>query len=106
VSGSGANPASANNFSGGAFPSGTVTFASGESSQTITVNVIGDSNVEQDEGFTVSLSSASKATIATASAGGTIMKDDTAAPLVVQVTNSPRDGLLAIGETVVVSVLF
>ena len=34
------------------------------------------------------------------------MKDDTAAPLVVQVTNSPSDGLLAIGETVVVSVLF
>ena len=44
---------------GGTFPSGTVTFAVGDDAKTITIEVAGDSTVELDENFTVSLSNAS-----------------------------------------------
>ena len=58
-------------------PSGTLTFAAGQTSQTITVNVAGDTTVEADEGFTVTLSNASAGTtIGTAAATGTILNDD------------------------------
>ena len=64
-------------FVGGVLPSGTVSFAAGETSKTITVNVAGDTVVEPDEGFTVTLSNpAASTTIGTASAGGTIRNDD------------------------------
>ena len=77
VTGSGANAASAADFVGGALPSGTVSFAAGETSKTITVNVAGDAAVEADEGFTVTLSGASTgASIGTASATGTVRNDD------------------------------
>ena len=39
LTGSGANPASASDFAGNVLPSGTVSFAAGETSKTITVNV-------------------------------------------------------------------
>jgi Tryptophan-rich Synechocystis species C-terminal domain/Calx-beta domain len=78
VTGSGANAASASDFAGVVLPSGTVSFAAGETSKTITVNVAGDTVVEPDEGFTVTLSNPTTgATIGTASAGGTIRNDDT-----------------------------
>ena len=77
VTGSGANPANAADF-GGTLPSGTVTFPAGSSaSQTITVNVSGDTSVEPNEGFTVTLSNPVNATIGTATASGTILNDDT-----------------------------
>ena len=53
VTGSGANPATAADFAGGVLPTGTVSFAAGETSKTITVNVAGDSTVEAGENFTV-----------------------------------------------------
>ncbi len=57
VTGTGANPVNANDFVGGALPSGTVTFAnSSEVTKTITISVIGDTNFENDESFTVTLS--------------------------------------------------
>ncbi|WP_200988936.1 Calx-beta domain-containing protein [Anabaenopsis elenkinii] len=77
VTGTGENPANAADFAGGVFPSGTVTFAAGETSQVITVNVQGDTEVEPDETFTVTLSNPSNATITTATATGTILDDDT-----------------------------
>src|SRR5512142_641037 len=43
---------------GGLSPSGTVTFAAGETSKTITVNVSGDTTVESDELLRVLLSNA------------------------------------------------
>ena len=46
VTGSGANPATAADFTGGVFPTGTVSFAAGETGKTITVNVAGDTTVE------------------------------------------------------------
>ncbi|MBE9175138.1 right-handed parallel beta-helix repeat-containing protein, partial [Synechocystis salina LEGE 06155] len=72
----GTNPADNTDF-GGTLPTGTVTFNAGEISKTITVNVAGDTTVEPDEGFTVTLSNPSTgATITTATATGTIQNDD------------------------------
>ena len=58
--------------------SGTVSFASGETSKVITINVAGDTVIEGDEAFSVQLSNATGATIGTATASGTIQNDDTA----------------------------
>jgi len=82
VSGSGASPASANDFVGGVIPpAGTLTFGPGVNSLPLTVNVQGDTTVENDETFLVSLSSSSSTTrIGLASATGTIVNDDVAAP--------------------------
>ncbi|SEP50536.1 Calx-beta domain-containing protein, partial [Rhodospirillales bacterium URHD0017] len=78
VTGSGANAAAASDFAGSVLPSGTVSFAAGETSKTITVNVAGDTVVEPDEGFTVTLSNpAASTTIGTATASGTIRNDET-----------------------------
>jgi hypothetical protein len=78
VTGRGANPASATDFDGSIFPSGTVNFAAGQASQTITVNVTGDSTFEPDEGFKITLSAPpSGRRLGTAVALGTILNDDT-----------------------------
>ncbi|WP_289295633.1 Calx-beta domain-containing protein [uncultured Reyranella sp.] len=64
-------------FTGNVLPSGTVSFAAGESSKVISVNVAGDTLVEADEAFSVTLSNASAGTvIGTASANGLIRNDD------------------------------
>ena len=55
--------------------SGTLTFAAGETSKTIRVTVIGDTTVEPNETFALRLSAASGATIARATATGTIIND-------------------------------
>jgi hypothetical protein len=75
VTGSGINPATASDF-GGTLPSGTVSFAAGATSQVITVNVSGDTAPEPSEGFTVTLSNPTSATITTASANGAIANDE------------------------------
>ena len=76
VSGSGGDPAEASDF-GGSFPSGSVTFAAGETTKTVTVDVTADTDVEGDEGFTVTLSNASGgASISAPTATGTIQNDD------------------------------
>ena len=75
VSGSGASPADAADF-GGSLPGGTVSFAAGEVTKTVTVQVSGDTSVEADQGFSVTLSSPVGGTITTASAAGTIRNDD------------------------------
>jgi Ca2+-binding RTX toxin-like protein len=75
VTGSAVNGANAADF-GGALPSGTVNFAANETSKVVTINVTGDTTVEPDEGFTVTLSAPVGATIATATATGTIRNDD------------------------------
>lgn len=77
VTSSGANQAGASDFTNSALPSGIVTFAPGETSKVVTVWVAGDSVVESDEGFAVTLSNASAGTaISAASATGTIQNDD------------------------------
>jgi hypothetical protein len=88
VAGSGANPADANDFDGNQLPSGTVQFAPGETSQTITILVVGDTVVEPDETFTVTLSNPSGATIDTATATGRIINDDSATLSINDVTRA------------------
>jgi len=79
VTGAGNNAANGSDFTGGSLPTGTISFATGETSKTITVNVNGDSTVERAENFTVTLSDPSPgAVITTASATGTIQADDVA----------------------------
>ena len=76
VTGSGSDPADAADF-GGTLPSGTVTFASGKTSQVVTIDVSGDDTAEPDEGFTVTLSSPSAgAALGADSALGNIQNED------------------------------
>jgi len=55
---------------------GTVTFAPSTATQTISVNVIGDTAAEPNETFVVNLSNATNATIGDAQGTGTIANDD------------------------------
>ncbi|MBC8767186.1 gliding motility-associated C-terminal domain-containing protein [Arenibacter sp. BSSL-BM3] len=76
VTSTGANPANAADF-GGSFPTGTATFAIGSSTAAIAINVSGDTTVEPNETFAVTLSGPSAGyTIGTATALGTITNDD------------------------------
>ena len=76
----GTNPADATDIPGTL--TGTVNFAANQTTaETITVDVAGDTDVEPDEQFTVTLSNPTNSgTIATASADGTIQNDDVAPP--------------------------
>jgi hypothetical protein len=56
--------------------SGTLTFAPGETTKLITVQVVGDETVESDETFLVSLSNAINADLEHGQATGTIKNDD------------------------------
>ncbi|MBK6725708.1 MAG: CSLREA domain-containing protein [Xanthomonadales bacterium] len=77
VSGTGANPASAADFSGGVFPSGTTTFAAGQSEMLMVISVAGDTGNEPDEGFRVTLSNPSGGDIyPTGHVDATIVNDD------------------------------
>ena len=78
VTGSGANPANAADF-GGTLPSGMVNFAALDGSEVLTILVSGDTDVEEDEGFTVTLSNPSYAhEITVVTALGLIQNDDVA----------------------------
>lgn len=55
---------------------GQLTFAPGETQKTISVPILGDRISEQNEAFTIKLTGSSGATIATATATGTILNDD------------------------------
>ncbi|MFG1294500.1 cellulase family glycosylhydrolase [Xanthobacter variabilis] len=62
--------------------SGSLTFAAGETTKTIRVAVNGDSVVEGHETLSVTLSAPTGATLADATATGTILNDDAAPPAV------------------------
>ncbi len=90
VTGTSSNPASASDFNNSVLPSGTVTFpASSGLAQSISVNVKGDTGVEQNEGFTVTLSSPTNGTVTTATASGTILNDDAGTPPTIAISGSP-----------------
>ncbi len=79
VTGTGANPADAADF-GGALPSGTANFAAGATTATITINVSGDTDIEPDETFLVTLSNPTGISLgATTTDTGTITNDDVVA---------------------------
>ncbi|MFH1120176.1 MAG: Calx-beta domain-containing protein, partial [Bacteroidota bacterium] len=83
--------------------SGTLTFAAGNTSQTFTVSVNGDTRIEDDETFTADLSNlvtnSRPITLATSSGTGTITNDDAA-------TISINDVTLAEGNTGTTSFTF
>lgn len=81
--------------------SGTVTFAPGETTRNVTVTINGDTTVESDETFTVTLSAATNTTITTDTATATIGDDDTTPTLSV---NNPA--AINEGNTGTVTVLF
>ncbi|MBK7001379.1 MAG: hypothetical protein IPH35_15810 [Rhodoferax sp.] len=56
--------------------SGSLTFAPGETSKTISVAILGDTTPESDEKFTLALSNPSGGTLSNASTTATIMNDD------------------------------
>ena len=76
--------------------SGTVTFAAGQTSQQVSVTVLGDVAVEPDETFTVTLSAPSEATLGTATSTATITNDDLSVP---GVSISPVSVTLAEGNS-------
>lgn len=82
ITGSGGNPADATDF-GGSLPTGTVNFAAAETSQIVTVNVAGDTTIENTEDFTVTLSNPTNTVIGTATADGTIQDDDFISPITI-----------------------
>ena len=59
--------------------SGTLTFAPGESSRTVSVSLLDDAVYEREENFRLELSSPANATLGTSTATGTIVDDDRAA---------------------------
>ncbi|NKI31971.1 ExeM/NucH family extracellular endonuclease [Croceivirga thetidis] len=64
---------------GGSLPSGTISFAADETSQVLTLNITGDSDIETDENFTVTLSNPTGGeSLDSATAEGTIQDDDSA----------------------------
>ena len=81
--------------------SGTLAFAIGQSSATVTVAVIGDSVDEPNETFSVVLSNATGATIADGNGVGTIADDDDPAPATTGGTGgggSAAQGYSLVGE--------
>ncbi|SMF55513.1 type I secretion C-terminal target domain (VC_A0849 subclass) [Azospirillum oryzae] len=79
VAGSGTAAADAADFAGNALPQGTLSFAAGQATATISLPVLADALQESDEGFTVTLSNPSSGwTVATSSAIGVITNDDSA----------------------------
>ena len=74
--------------------SGTLTFAPGESSATVSVDIVDDETYEPDETFVARLSSPVNAAIATGEATGTILDDDEQ-PAAVAVL--PENPMLCVG---------
>lgn len=80
VTPTGTTPASVEDFVSDNFPSGTLTFAPTEKSKDIVIDVQGDTEFEDNEGFTVTLSNQENATISVPTATGTIKNDDPQPP--------------------------
>ncbi|PRD66833.1 hypothetical protein C6P64_01470 [Malikia granosa] len=86
---------------GGQLPSGTVSFAAGETSKTITLNVAGDSTAESNEAFTLILANAVGGQIIAATASGTILDDD-AAPTLISAIQGSGSASAMLGQTVTI----
>jgi serralysin len=72
VIGNAGSPAPASDFQGGTYPTGTLTFAPGDTTQTITITVLGGLDLTGDQTFAVTLKNVSGAVLAAATASGTI----------------------------------
>lgn len=91
VSGSGSNQTNAADFVGNVMPSGLVSLAPGETTKTIVINVAGDTQGENDEGFLVTLSDASAGTsLGQPTASGVILNDDRAISIAAVSADKPE----------------
>jgi Ca2+-binding RTX toxin-like protein len=99
--------ARADDFVGGVLPSGTLSFAAGQSTRSISVPVAGDTTVEDDESFVVTLTNPSGAVISTTSATGWIQNDDSvhdrSAPTIRALSVEGVHLLLTFSEAIVTS---
>jgi hypothetical protein len=86
--------------------SGTLTFAPGETTKIITVQVIGDRLAEPNETFSVNLSSPNNATIADGQGLGTIVDDEPRISINDVVMKEGNSGLTAFALTVSLSVAY
>ncbi|MCB1944045.1 MAG: hypothetical protein KDI53_18685, partial [Candidatus Accumulibacter sp.] len=97
VQGVGPDPAEDDDFVGGVFPTGTLTFLPGETRKTISIDIRGDDTIEPDNYFVVTLADASNASIGIAEATGIILDDDLPPPPNLAI--SARDGVKAEGDS-------
>ena len=105
VTGSGADPATAEDFAGGAVPQGTLDFAPGETIVPLTVEVAGDTDVEPGQRFTVALSNPQGNPVGASTSGsrvGIIRNDDI--PLVGNTPPVARDDIAATPEGMAVTI--
>ncbi len=87
IIGSGDNPVDAADFKDVVLPSGTITFADGETEKSVQFNVVGDSEIEADEEFSIALSNPSQdAKIITDELKGFVINDDEPIPAIIEVT--------------------
>jgi len=89
VTGTGANPAATNDFTGA---SGVIQFGINETAKVVTVDAIGDTEIENDEQFTVTLLNQPEGTfISNPSAVGTIRNDDLPPTIAISPTNISKN---------------
>ena len=87
VSGGGDNPANADDFINSELAQDTLTFDDDQTSQTISITVRGDTRIEDDETFIVTLSNPSNAVFNTSVAQGVIVNDDSEICLPITASN-------------------
>ncbi|MBV5297750.1 MAG: M10 family metallopeptidase C-terminal domain-containing protein [Rhodoferax sp.] len=104
AAGNGTAAASATDFTGAL--SGTATIAAGQTSAKVTVSVAGDTTVESDETFAVTLSAPSAGlTLGTASVTAIIRNDDAAAPADDYAASTATTGKVTVGGAATAGVI-
>lgn len=72
--------------------SGTITFAAGETQKTVSITINGDKVAERDESLTLKLSAPTGATLADATAAGTIVTDEVIVPRIAIADAAVKEG--------------
>lgn len=84
--------------------SGTLTFAPGETTKTISVNVVGDTRYEANETFSVELTSPGNATLGRAEATAAIINDDRYVPPTIYAAVGAPPGSITEGNAAVFTI--
>ncbi|MEH1786898.1 MAG: Calx-beta domain-containing protein [Nostoc sp.] len=93
VSATGANPVNATDFVGGVLPTGTITFAPGDTAKVLAIPVQGDTTPEPDETFTVTLSNPTNGAIINPLVSqGIILNDDSPTLTLAAINNYQPEG--------------
>ena len=85
--------------------SGTLTFAPGATSKTMSINVVGDSRYEANETFSVELTSPANATLGRGEATATILNDDRFVPPTIYAVVGVPPGSIAEGNAAAFTIL-